>query len=83
MDRIELTPNYWGKLEINLYGDLAGILSLAANRDRPLEASDPSVQQDKVVAGACSGPSACTAGTQGLCRPGPTKAAEAGGPASA
>ncbi len=52
LDRIELTPNIGGKLDIDLYGDLAGILSLAANRDRPLEASDPSVQQVKVVAGA-------------------------------
>ena len=54
VDRIELTPNDQGKLEIDLYGDLAGILSLAANKDRPLEASDPSVQQVKVVAGACN-----------------------------
>jgi site-specific DNA recombinase len=52
VDRIELTPNDQGKLEIDLYGDLAGILSVAANKDRPLEASDPSVQQVKVVAGA-------------------------------
>jgi site-specific DNA recombinase len=52
LDRIELTPNDQGKLEIDLYGDLAGILSLAANKDTPLEASDPSVQQVKVVAGA-------------------------------
>jgi hypothetical protein len=39
-----------GKLDIDLYGDLAGIFTLAA-KDRPLETSDPSVQQDKVVAG--------------------------------
>ena len=52
LDRIELTPNDQGRLEIDLYGDLAGILTLAANKDRPLEASDPSVQQVKVVAGA-------------------------------
>ena len=52
VDRIELTPSDQGKLEINLFGDLAGILSLAANEDRPLEASDPSVQQVKVVTGA-------------------------------
>jgi site-specific DNA recombinase len=48
LDRIKLTPNDQGRLEI----DLAGILTLAANRDRPLEASDPYVQQVKVVAGA-------------------------------
>jgi site-specific DNA recombinase len=40
VDRIELTPNDQGKLEISLYGDLAGILTLATNKDRPLEASD-------------------------------------------
>ena len=51
LDRIELTPNDQGRLEIDLYGDLAGILTLAANKDRPLQASDPSVQQVKVVAG--------------------------------
>ena len=45
VDRITLTPNDEGKLEIDLYGDLAGILSLAANANRPLDASDPCVQQ--------------------------------------
>jgi hypothetical protein len=55
LDRIELTPNDQGRLGIDLYGDLAGILSLASSKDRPLEASDPSVQQVKVVAGAGSG----------------------------
>jgi DNA invertase Pin-like site-specific DNA recombinase len=52
VDRIELKPNKPGKLEIDLYGDLAGILTLAAKKDRPLDQSDPSVQQVKVVAGA-------------------------------
>ena len=33
-------------------GDLAGILNLAGKKDKPLEQSDPSVQQVKVVAGA-------------------------------
>ena len=51
MDRITLTPNDQGKLDIDLYGDLAGILSLAANKDRPLDKSDPSVVQVKLVAG--------------------------------
>ena len=51
VDRIELTPDQRGKLEIDLYGDLAGILSLAGNKDKPLSESDPSVQQVKVVAG--------------------------------
>jgi len=52
VDRITLTPNDQGKLDISLYGDLAGILSVAANKDRPLDKSDPSVLQVKVVAGA-------------------------------
>ena len=51
IERIELTPKK-EDFEINLYGDLAGILSLAANKNRPLTESDPSVQQVKVVAGA-------------------------------
>ena len=48
VDRIELTPNADNKLEIDLFGDLAGILSLAANKNRPLDESDPSVQQVKM-----------------------------------
>ena len=53
IERIELTPNAAGKLEIDLHGDLAGILSLAANSKKgPLDESDPCVQQVKVVAGA-------------------------------
>jgi hypothetical protein len=47
--RQELTPNAEGKLEIDLYGDLAGILSLAANNKGPLDESGP--MQDKLVAG--------------------------------
>jgi DNA invertase Pin-like site-specific DNA recombinase len=50
VDRIELTPNDEGRLDIDLYGDLAGILSLAANGKRRLEPCDASVQQVKVVA---------------------------------
>lgn len=49
---IELTPNAEGKLEIDLYGDLAGILALAANENRPLGKSDP--LQDKVVRGCAT-----------------------------
>ena len=51
VDRIELRPNQQGKLEIDLYGDLAGILTLAGNRGQPLDQNDQSVQQVKVVAG--------------------------------
>ena len=51
VDRIALTPNRDGKLDIDLFGDLASILALAANKDGPLDASDASVQQVKVVAG--------------------------------
>jgi len=32
IDRIELRPSQHGKLEIDLYGDLAGILTLAGRR---------------------------------------------------
>jgi hypothetical protein len=39
VDRIELTPNDEGKLDIDLYGDLAGILALAANKNEPLDES--------------------------------------------
>ena len=35
----------------DLYGDLAGILGLAAKKNGPLDESDPSVRQVKVVAG--------------------------------
>jgi hypothetical protein len=52
VDRIELRPNQQGKLEIDLYGDLAGILTLAGKKARPLDQDDLSVQQVKVVAGA-------------------------------
>ena len=51
VDRITLTPNDRGKLDISLFGDLAGILTMAANKDRPLDKSDLSVQQVKMVAG--------------------------------
>src|SRR5258705_13420204 len=52
VDRIELRPGQQGKLEIDLYGDLAGILTLAGKKDRQLDQNDQSVQQVKVVAGA-------------------------------
>jgi hypothetical protein len=50
IDKVVVTPAE-GDLHIDLHGELAGILTLAANKERPLEASDPSVQQVKVVAG--------------------------------
>ena len=52
VDRIELRPNQQGKLEIDLFGDLAGILTLAGKKDKPLDQNDQSLQQVKVVAGA-------------------------------
>jgi hypothetical protein len=52
VDRIELRPNQQGMLEIDLHGDLAGILTLAGKKARPLDQDDLSVQQVKVVAGA-------------------------------
>jgi hypothetical protein len=45
VDRIELRPNQQGRLEIDLYGDLAGILTLAGKKARPLDQDDLSVQQ--------------------------------------
>ena len=45
VDRIELRPNQQGRLEIDLYGDLAGILTLAGKKARPLDETDLSVQQ--------------------------------------
>lgn len=44
VDRIELTPNDKGKLDIDLYGDLAGIQSLTRTAG-PLDESDPAIQQ--------------------------------------
>jgi len=52
VDRIELTPNAEGRLDIDLFGDLAGILTLATNANGPLDESDPNVRQVKMVAGA-------------------------------
>jgi site-specific DNA recombinase len=51
IDRIELKPNHRRKLEINLYGHLAGIISLAGNKNAPLDPNEPSIQQVKLVAG--------------------------------
>ena len=48
--RIELSPNQQGQLEIDLYGDLAGILTLAGRKKTPIDQNDKSVQQVKVVA---------------------------------
>lgn len=53
LDRIELTPNPQGKLDIDLYGDLAGILALAANKNsRRDNRTADLAEQVKVVAGA-------------------------------
>ncbi len=52
LDFRTLSPNDEGKLDIDPYGDLAGILSMVTNKDRPLDKSDPSVVQVKMVAGA-------------------------------
>ena len=52
IDRIVLTPNAEGRLTVDLYGDLAGILGMAAQKNGPLDESDPLVRQVKLVAGA-------------------------------
>ena len=55
IDKIELNPNEDNDgLTIDLHGDLAGILGMAASRaknERPLNASELSIVQDKLVAG--------------------------------
>ena len=57
IERIVLTPAE-GKLTVDLFGDLAGILGMAANKNGPLQGSDPLVQQVKLVAGAGFEPAA-------------------------
>ena len=52
IDRIVLTPNTEDRLTVDLFGDLAGILGMAAQKNGPLDASDPLVRQVKLVAGA-------------------------------
>jgi DNA invertase Pin-like site-specific DNA recombinase len=53
VDRITLTPNAQGKLDIDLFGDLAGILSLAmGGKDLRDAKNGEFVRQVKVVAGA-------------------------------
>jgi len=52
VDRIVLTLNNQDGLDIDLCGDLTGILTLAANKYKLLDKSDLSVQHVKVVAGA-------------------------------
>jgi site-specific DNA recombinase len=51
VDWIKLTPNADGELNFDLYGDLAGILTFGASNDAPLDESDASIQQVKLVAG--------------------------------
>ena len=45
IDRIESRPTHQGKLEIDLYGDLAGIPTLARKKAKPLDQAILSVQQ--------------------------------------
>ena len=51
VEAIVLTAEH-GELRIDLHGDLAGILQIATNKDKPLESSGLMMVQDKVVAGA-------------------------------
>ena len=52
VDKIVLKPDPDGTgLLIDLYGDLAGILNVAATRNKPLKVNDYSPKQAKVVAG--------------------------------
>ena len=53
IEKIVLAPNEDGtKLTIDLFGDLAGILNIAAQPDKPLKKNDKLVVQGKLVAGA-------------------------------
>lgn len=53
IEKIVLTPNKDStKLEIDLYGDLAGILSIASKHDKHLKVNENLVQQVKMVAGS-------------------------------
>ncbi|MEW8417747.1 MAG: recombinase family protein [Candidatus Thiodiazotropha endolucinida] len=53
IEKIVLSPKTGESgLSIDLHGDLAGILSVATNKDKPQIESNLSLQQDKVVAGA-------------------------------
>jgi hypothetical protein len=48
-----ITRTFCGRsLDIDLFGDLAGILSVATQKERPPDESDPSIQQVRLVAGA-------------------------------
>ena len=52
VDKIVLKPDPEGSgLLIDLHGDLAGILSIAVDSDKPLNLNGLLEQQDKVVAG--------------------------------
>ncbi len=53
VDAIVLTPEN-GELRIDLHGDLAGILALAADGKKPAAMSRDGLEQIKVVAGACN-----------------------------
>ncbi len=53
IEKIVLSPNEDGRgLTIDLFGDLAGILNVAAQPDKPLTDKDKLVVQGKLVAGA-------------------------------
>ncbi len=53
IDKIVLTPHEKEeRLMIDVHGDLAGILQIATETDKPLKDSDSSIQQVKMVAGA-------------------------------
>jgi site-specific DNA recombinase len=57
IERIVLTLAE-GRLTVDLHGDLAGMLGMAAQKNGPLQRSDPLVQQVKLVAGAGFEPAA-------------------------
>ena len=53
VEKIVLVPDYArGGLQVDLYGDLAGVLAVATKQDKSLFEHDPLMVQDKMVAGA-------------------------------
>jgi len=53
IEEVRLTPEN-GKLDIDLRGELAGILSLCDTKEKPATSYEERAQQIKMVAGACN-----------------------------
>ncbi len=51
IDQIVLTPKGNGEYSIDLHGDLAGILRIAAGKQKKIDQYDPILQQTKMMTG--------------------------------